>query len=1643
MKRQSIFTCTILALFAFAGWIGYSVLGQWTPTREVRVSENNVAHDQMSSVTRTKTKTSNKSTSTNTSVLSSQFQYDGWKIDNGSQPPKACLNFTNDLNTDDGLSIIDYIRVTPKAKLTADISGKSVCLSGLKFGKTYELTMLSGLKDANANTLSDDKTIDISFGNRPPYVAFVGNGVILPRIGAQGLAIETVNITTLNVEIFRVGDRMIARRSPQEGTATPEGDYSYEYSDAATQIRESIWKGTLPVKSSPNTLVTTILPLNELVGTLKPGAYIINAERPHKSNEYRTTRAWRWIISTDLAMTTYQSATGLDISLRSIDTAKSVSKARIDLVARNNDVLATAISDKNGRVHFSREILQGKGVRSPRMLMAYGKTGDYAVLDFNRSPLDLSAFPIGGRTTRKDIDAYVFADRGVYRPGETANITAMLRSKLAIATADRTGHIRFTKPNGIEFSKTRFTDTDQGTLLHRFDIPKSSPRGVWRAIIEIDGMGQVGSTEFSVEDFVPQKLKVDVKIEDTPIRKTGVKVFNMSAQFLYGANGAGLEGESEARIRIDPKPFPKYKGYVFGKSDEKFQEIFMDLGRGVTDGEGLLEFGLDLKSENIKTSHPLRAEITVGASEPGGRYVKNSTRIPVRTNDIYIGIKPNFDNRVARNTPFSMNVMAVDWQGKALSLKGAEWVLVEEDWHYNWYRTRGSWRYRREYRDIERARGSFDIDEKNGAIFKHRLDWGNYRLIVTDAETSVQSSYQFPVGWSGSSTSDAPDQIQIGVPSGAMKAGQTVTLTVKAPYAGIGELVLANDRVQQIRTIKIPQGGSEIDVTLGKDMGAGVYAMLTVYTPRSLDKRPVPRRAVGIGYIPLDVDKQRLGVSIDTPKVVRPRQKQNINVKFDNLPKGEKVWLTLAAIDEGVLQVTKYKSPDPQNWYFGKKALSVDVRDDYARLLNPNLGMASIAKSGGDGLGGEGLTATPIKVVSLYSGLVVVKNNRAIIPVQLPDFNGELRLMAVAWSRTAIGSDSKPMKVRDPVPALLALPRFMAPGDRALATISLDNIDGKSGKYGVALSSVDMLSVKTDKQKLDLAKGERKTVRHEIIASETGVSEIVLNISGPRKYNVETISQLQTRSPFLPVTKTYTSKFVAGQSFAFDTSLIEGLDPGSVDVNISFSNAPNLDPSAYAASVSRYPYGCTEQTISAALPLLYAHDLGGVAGINRLKSREGVQKSIDRILNRQGHDGSFGLWSEGDGYASPWIGVYAGDFLQRAKEQGHVVNANALDKAYKSLKVITKMERYPNLSYRWTYYHDNTSSRKTRQAEAAAYAHYVLARAGKSDLSALRYFNDNHAQNMKTPLSWGHMASALYMMDDKKRATIAFETAVKRIGYENDSNYYQSQLRDAAGLMALVNEVDAKTFSSQVQQEFSDYLKSPSDLNTQEKAHTIMAIRSFLMRAEPLNISAKNTKIENSKGVSKAHFYGVDLVNSPSFTNNSDADTWRSIMVTGSPLQAPKPSAKGFMLSKSIFKMNGDRADIASIQKGDKLIVRVRFHSTFSRSRQAVLADLLPAGMEVEAILSPDDGEQQNGQTGAFEWLGELTAFQTQEIRDDRVIAVVETRRKDDYAIAYIVRAVTEGDFIWPGAVVEDMYRPSDRANTQSHRLIIHSGNEG
>jgi len=512
------------------------------------------------------------------------------RIDTSTVNPSACVRMSRPL--DSAKTYGDFVLVSPDLGHAPAVSvrGDELCVAGLGL-MAHRITLLKGLPARTGETLAANADVDFTFGEKPPYVGFAGQGVILPREESDGVGIETLNVTKLAIEVWRVPDRNLVRKQISAPDPTAEGDYADDYGDDSPDDEGRIvWKGEVAVKAPVGQKATTVFPLGAVLKEMKPGGYVVKArdasggrnikgENGAPADPNPPAQARRWIIFTDMGLTAYDGSEALDVVVRSLKTAKIETGVRVALVAKNGEDLASGTTDSSGRVRFLRPLLKGEGASAAKMLMAYGPQGDLAVLDLDRSPVDLSAQGTGGRaapageakvtagrSAKADIDAFLYADRGIYRPGETVHVVAMIRDREAHAVSARKGALIIRRPSGVEFKRVSFTRADAGAVAQDIALPKTAPRGRWSAEVRMDGIDDpVGTFSFSVEDFVPQRLAVNLAANtQTAIGANETRAVPVSARFLYGAPGAGLQTQGEIRLRADPNPFPQFKDYVWG-----------------------------------------------------------------------------------------------------------------------------------------------------------------------------------------------------------------------------------------------------------------------------------------------------------------------------------------------------------------------------------------------------------------------------------------------------------------------------------------------------------------------------------------------------------------------------------------------------------------------------------------------------------------------------------------------------------------------------------------------------------------------------------------------------------------------------------------------------------------------------------------------------------------------------------------------------------------------------------------------------------------------------------------------------------------------------------------------------------------------
>jgi uncharacterized protein YfaS (alpha-2-macroglobulin family) len=1569
--------------------------------------------------------------------LAKDFAFRRLEIDTSKPQAEACLVFTRPLDASGKTRYEDYLTLDPAGRIAAHVVDTRLCVAGLAFDKTYNVTLKTGLPSAGGDKLLADETVPVELRDKPSLVRFAG-GIILPRDDAAGVPVTTVNIDRLAIKIIRVGDRLLSQI--ETGTVDNTTLYGWDAKQLQDNQGALVWSGTMAVDNVKNDSVTTLIPIHDLLKGRKPGAYVIvaqdNAKKSTSDDDTSGELAMQWVVDSDMALTTFTSAnaasgSGLTVFVRSYDRATPLAGVKLALVAHNNNELATAVTDSNGRADFDAGLFKATGGDEPVMVMAYGRDGDFSFLDLRRSAFDLTDRGVGGRETPGPVDAWLYTERGIYRPGETVYAVAMLRDRIGAAiTAPLT--LVAQRPDGIEVGRITVAGDKLASGSAQWTLPLSlsAPHGHWQIAAYIDPKAAaVGRVQFDVADFVPQRLKVTLTALDKSIKPGGDFHVRAESRFLYGAPASDLGGDGEAAIAADANPYPAWHGFQFGRVDDSFSETKVDLTVPNTDAAGITTVTGNTGAL-ADTTLPLKATIRISIHEPGGRTTDKTNDIPIRTHDAAIGIRPVFDGgSVPENARAGFEVIALDADGKRIALNGLTYSWVREDTTYQWFQADGAWKYQPTTRDRLIASGSMAISAGASARMEQALPYGTYRLTISDPKSGAASSYRFYSGWSASSAGDRPDRIPVAADKPSYAPGSVAHVRIKPDANGKALVVVAGDHVFSSRLIDAPAGGATVDIPVSADWGAGAYVLVTDYRPLADVKGREPVRSIGVAWLGVDNSPRTLNVSVGGAAKILPRQKVTIPVTIKGLG-SEDAWVTLAAVDEGILQLTDFKSPDPVTYYFGKRRLGVLMRDDYGRLIRVEKGAVGALEQGGDSFGGRSLAVVPQKTVSLFSGLVKVgAGGVANITVDVPDFNGSLRLMAVAWSADKLGHGDRMLIVRDPVVADLVLPRFLSPGDSIGAALNLDNVEGGPGAYTATIQTHGPVSLGDGAQSVvtqNLKRGQRTLTPVTLRGAGLGIAGITLDVRGPNGFHVSHGWPIQVRAGQLDVAREEELPLAGGGSYTANHGVISDLVASTASVTLSVSAAHGYNNVAGLLKwLDKYPYGCIEQTTSRAQPLLLFNDLADLAGLpkdNALRPR--IQQAVDQALDMQNFAGNFGMWGPGSD-ADNFLSVYALDFLAQAKARNYVVANDAMKRGFNWLK---------------------STGTQDSDGLTAAYAFYVLAKNGQANVSDLRYFSDTKVAKMKSALAAALTAAAAAQVGDRSRAEYGFAKARDLLVAADPATYphgpYGSLLRDLSGTLALAAENGKADLVPVLLDKAKSLNTKVEDTTTQEKGWMLRAAYALTRQKLPLNITVNGAPAAPRDGAVRLTPGLQQLDAGITLANKGDAQVWRSTSVTGTPNAALPAIANGLAITKSVWTMSGAPADVANLKQNDRVIVEISGQMLNALYHQMGVIDLLPAGLEIEQPLAGDDAKP-------YGFLGTLTDANMQDARDDRFVAAFDigeryrpANRKGpeptpQFHIAYIARAVSVGHFALPAAFAEDMYAPAVRARTSMGQLNI------
>ncbi len=899
------------------------------------------------------------------------FRVSNYSVDSDAASPRACFQFTESLPKRTDFS--PYVAVAGMDKPALSVDDQQLCVEGLQHGESYGITLREGLPSTVGEDLLKTADFNIYVRDRSPFVRLAGKAYVLPKTGQQGIPLVSVNTDKIKVTIYRIGDRNLI--DSVLGGDFERNLYGYSLNDIAEQKGNQVWTGEMTVDKAPlNDEVTTDFPVTEAVPELAPGIYVLAAVPGSVPPEEYSERATQWFIVSDLGLTAYSGSDGVHAFVNSLATTKPVGGVELRLIARNNEVLATKTTDDTGSVAFAPGLSRGEGGLSPALLVASTAAGEYAFLSLKGSPFDLTDRGVGGRDAPQGLDAYVFTERGVYRTGETVHVTTLLRDANSVAVEDVPLTLVVTRSDGVEYRRSVVPDQGIGgrvarcryrlggadrdlarRRLHRSqaachrrgDLPRRGLR---------PGSARVRSLHHSHQPLAAD-AGGDQRRRPLPLRRAGggarprrrdphragdraSGLCRLPVRLRRGER-RGREAPTSSRSPICPRP-TRRQGELRGGAH---QSAGFDAAARRHDGGA---HGGARRTRGRAQPHP--AHHAAASHDRGEAALHRQVARRLRHGELRRG------HGGARR--------------QAGREAGLHWQLLRIDSKYQWYRSDGYWQYEPIKVTQRVADGSIDVAADKPGRISVPVTWGRYRLEVTSGDPQgPETTVGFDSGWYAEASADTPDLLEIALDKPEYRPGDSMTVAVTARTAGEVTLAVIGDKLLATTTAHVEAGTAKLPLTVGDDWGTGAYVLATLRRPLDAEAKRMPGRAIG-GAMVLHRQGRAHGRRRSRPagphQAARPRSR--VPVKLAGLAPGEEARVVVSAVDVGILNLTNYKPPAPEDYYLGQRKLSAEVRDLYGQLIDGMQGTRGQIRSGGDSGAGElqGSPPTPAAARALF-----------------------------------------------------------------------------------------------------------------------------------------------------------------------------------------------------------------------------------------------------------------------------------------------------------------------------------------------------------------------------------------------------------------------------------------------------------------------------------------------------------------------------------------------------------------------------------------------------------------------------------------------------------------------------------------------------
>ncbi len=1563
------------------------------------------------------------------------------EIQNQEAEPRLAVKFSDPLK--EGVDLGAYLRVEPHIDLKVSVLGNTLLVSGpFRREVAYTLVVRHGIPSRWDTPMKEDHRREVRFSDLKPQLNFSQAGSLLPASSKGTIAFRTVNVRQVTARVTRVFESNLGQFLQDEGLSASVDQR--RFGGQLNRVGVDVATAELTIGETRNTWIQSTLDLSPLLAGHERGLYVVSlsfdrgqmlfecsanqryAYYDHPCGQgylYNSGRVVRPLMVSDIGLLAKQASDRLIVAATHLETAEPLANVEVTLYSYQNQAIARGRTNAHG-------VTEIKTTETGFYLEGRWR-GQRTALKFNESQLSSSGFDVGGATgSAAPTRAFIYTDRGVYRPGDDIHLSAVVRNQDGDFPDDHPMMLKIRNPK----NQVVHTELDRrglaGHYAFGFATDDDDPTGRWFADL-YNGDTLLGSHPLRVEMVAPNRLKVRLNLPKMIQPNTDEVSIGLDSSYLFGAPASGLRGTLEIVIRSAEKTFETFPDFTFTHPARFLSSTTEQLFDGPldTDGHADIDWRPPLLTE---VPSALSATLTARVFERGGRPTTEAVAVPLDPYDAYVGLRKPTNNWAALNQPLPLTVVLVDPDGVPIRDRELE-VAVYTNERYWWWEYRSFDDYRRRFKSdfqtrlVERI--AVTTTGQPVKVNYTPTHHGQVLIEVRDpAGGHVAGTFVWVSSWGRSSGPiEAGTQLEMEVERETYQPGDTARVTVNTPSEGIA--FVSVEKAGEVlshhwQPLEGEQTTIEFDIT--EDMLPNVYLHVTAVQPHAQTANDRPIRLYGV--VPLTVEKAstRLSVEVIAPAEIKPLQHFEVEVRT---PRDRISTVTLAVVDEGLLDLTSFRTPNPWAFFFAKEGLSVASFDVYGSVIGALWGSIDRRfEIGGDEDSYRKGQAGPVKArrfppVALFAEPVRTDDSgTARFTFQMPHYMGSVRIMAVAASGPSYGSAEASVPVREKIIVLPSLPRVAGPGETFDMPVTIFATADGIGETEITVETTGPLAVTgPSRAVIDLDAIGEKDLSFTLAATQAaGVATV--RVSAAAK---GTAGFSSTELAVRPINPTITSsKEIRIDADASATFTIPELGlPGTRRASVRLSPMPGITFGHRLEYLIRYPYGCMEQTMSAVFPQLYLKNIFEDADVDRVSNRidNNINAGIRRLQRFRIPNGGFGYWP-GAQKTNEWATNYGGHYLLEASRLGYHVPSGLLND--------------------WKTFQRRMAARESGDLLTRSYRLYLLALAGEPMIGAMNLLAEEHLDEMKNLSKW--LLAAAYDlagMDEAAHRVLAVASTEVR-SYRELGGSFGSTIRDHAMMLYLATRLDRQETALELYNELVPILGGRDYLSTHSAGYALLAVGNYLDSAWRSDTDIRGRlDVAGDDGLTRKFNRSggaitIDLTEHTgreiTIDSSSKGPFFAAFEWQGIPLEGPtEPEERNLTLDVRWLDEDGGEIDPTSLAQGTLFWGHFRVASKHGRRLENLaLTQITPSGWEIDATRLR--GEQTPDWASKFA-LGRATYT---DIRDDRVMWFFDLDyRPVDFLVKLMV--VTRGQFVLAPTLVEAMYDDDFRALVPGGRVEV------